>query len=55
MEWILDTKLLLQKRDLHYKFHYCLISQNIYLPCGTPRSISGGKTIEQMMYTNVPL
>ena len=46
MEWILDTKLLLRKRDLNYKFHYCLISKDIYSPCGTPRSTSGGKTIE---------
>ena len=55
MEWILDTKLLLRKRDLNYKFHYCPISLDMYSPCGTPRSTSGGKTIEQMMYTNVPL
>ena len=43
MEWILDTKLLLCKRELNYKFHYCLISQDMYWPCGTPRSTSGGK------------
>ena len=49
------TKLLLRKRELAYKFHYCLISTDMYSPCGTPRSTSGGKTIENMTYTNVPL
>ena len=46
MKWILDTKLLLRKRELDFKFHYCLISQDMYSTCGTPCSTSRGKTIE---------
>ena len=47
MKWILDTKLLLRKRELDYKFHYCPISQDMYWPCGTPRSTSGGKQLNR--------
>ena len=50
MEWILpflDTKLLLRKRELDNKCHYCLISQDMYSPCGTPRSTFGGKQLNR--------
>ena len=48
MEWILDTKLLLRNRELDYKFHYCLISQDMYSLCGTPHATSGGKQLNRI-------